>query len=178
MLIVEEWPLSRLKEYAKNPRDNEPHVGRMVAAITEFGFRIPVVAKSDGTIIDGHLRFRAACELGLKTIPVALADELTDQQVQAFRILANKSVSWSDWNHDLLVQELGEIHESGYPLDLTGFTLEEVDVLVHGFEDPTSEPAETQAADSICKCPSCGHEFKPTRKNSNGRRRRKTGRDL
>jgi ParB-like chromosome segregation protein Spo0J len=63
-LTVEQWPLDRLVEYARNPRKNDDHIDRMCAAIREFGFRIPIVAKSDGTVIDGHLRLKAACARG------------------------------------------------------------------------------------------------------------------
>ena len=90
-LKVEEWHIDRLVEYARNPRKNDFEVGKMASAIKEFGFRIPIVAKSDGTIIDGHLRLKGARKLGLKTVPVALADDLTEAQIKAFRLLANKS---------------------------------------------------------------------------------------
>ena len=62
----------------------------MASAIREFGFRIPIVAKSDGSVVDGHLRLKAARKLGLTEVPVALADELTDAQIKAFRLLANR----------------------------------------------------------------------------------------
>lgn len=91
-LKVETWPIERLVEYARNPRKNDEQVERMKAAIKEFGFRIPVVAKSDGTLVDGHLRLKAARALGMTEVPVALADELTDTQVKAFRLLANQSL--------------------------------------------------------------------------------------
>ena len=65
MLIVEMWPLARLIAYASNPRRNDGAVGKMCSAIREFGFRIPVVARSDGTVVDGHLRLKAAQQLGL-----------------------------------------------------------------------------------------------------------------
>ena len=70
----------------------------MASAIKEFGFRIPIVAKSDGGVVDGHLRLKAARKLGLADVPVALADELTDTQIKAFRLLANRSASWAEWD--------------------------------------------------------------------------------
>ena len=120
-LKVETWPIDRLIPYARNPRKNDEVVGKMVAAIREFGFRIPVVAKSDGTIVDGHLRLKAAIKLGLKEIPVALADELTDAQVKAFRLLANQSANWAKWDNDLLKLELADLKAMDYDLALTGF---------------------------------------------------------
>ncbi|MEG3640716.1 ParB N-terminal domain-containing protein [Magnetococcus sp. PR-3] len=76
-LTLEQWPLERLVPYARNPRRNDDVVDQMCAAIREFGFRIPVVAKSDGTVVDGHLRLKAAKQLSLDTVPVVLADDLT-----------------------------------------------------------------------------------------------------
>lgn len=105
-LKVEHWPIDRLKEYARNPRKNDEQVDRMVGAIQEFGFRIPVVARSDGLVIDGHLRLKAARKLGMEIVPVALADDLTEAQIKAFRLLANKSANWASWDNDLLALEL------------------------------------------------------------------------
>lgn len=79
-LRVEQWPIERITPYARNPRRNDAQVDRMAGAIREFGFRIPIVARSDGTVVDGHLRLKAAQKLGLETVPVALADELTEAQ--------------------------------------------------------------------------------------------------
>jgi len=101
-LKVETWPIERLVPYCRNPRKNDEQVDRMASAIREFGFRIPIVARSDGEVVDGHLRLKAAQKLGLKEVPVALADELTDAQVKAFRILANKSANWAEWDTDRL----------------------------------------------------------------------------
>lgn len=89
-LSLQHWPIERLIDYARNPRKNDHAVEQMAAVITEFGFRIPVVAKSTGELVDGHLRLKAARKLGLATVPVVLADELTDAQIKAFRLLANR----------------------------------------------------------------------------------------
>jgi len=74
----------------------------MVGAVKEFGFRIPIVAKSDGEVVDGHLRLKAARKLGMAEVPVALADGLTDAQIKAFRLLANRSANWAEWDNELL----------------------------------------------------------------------------
>src|SRR5207247_6534026 len=109
MLKLEHWPIERLIPYIKNPRRNDTVVDRMVGAIKEFGFRIPVLAKSDGTIVDGHLRWKAAKRLGLESVPVIPADDLTDAQVKAFRLLANRSVTWAAWDDELLRLELEDL---------------------------------------------------------------------
>ncbi len=125
-LKVETWSIDRLIPYARNPRRNDEQVDRMASAIREFGFRIPIVARSDGSLVDGHLRLKAAQKLGLKEVPVALADELTEAQVKAFRILANKSANWAEWDTDLLCVEFEELKELDFDLELTGFDAEEI----------------------------------------------------
>lgn len=143
-LQVEQWPIDRLVEYGRNPRKNDVHVDRMASMIREFGFRIPIVAKSDGTIADGHLRYKAARKLGLATVPVALADGLTDAQIKAFRLLANKSVSWAEWDEELLAIELSELRDLDFDLSLTGFDDLELDSLLaektEGLTDPDDVP--------------------------------------
>lgn len=128
-LKVETWPIERLVEYARNPRKNDEQVERMKAAIKEFGFRIPVVAKSDGSLVDGHLRLKAARALGLKEVPVALADELTETQVKAFRLLANQSANWAEWDSDLLKLELEELEADGFDCDIIGFDEDTLEAL-------------------------------------------------
>lgn len=77
MLTFETWDIEKLIPYDRNPRVNDHAVDKIAAAIKEYGFRVPIVAKSDGLIVDGHLRFKAARKLGLTEIPVILADDLT-----------------------------------------------------------------------------------------------------
>ena len=126
MLTVESWPVTRLVPYARNPRKNDEVVDKMAAAIKEFGFRIPIVARSDGSIIDGHLRLKAAQRLGLTEVPVALADDLSEAQIKAFRLLANRSVAWAEWDNELLSLELKDLQDLGYDLGLTGFDADEL----------------------------------------------------
>ena len=145
MLQTETWPIDRLIPYVRNPRKNDEQVDRMVAAIKEFGFRIPVVAKSDGTVVDGHLRLKAAQRLGMTEVPVALADELTEAQVKAFRLLANRSANWAAWDNDLLALEMEELQAMAYDTSLTGFDIAEVDALLakptkDGLTDPDDVP--------------------------------------
>ena len=144
-LTVETWPIERLVPYARNPRKNDAQVDRMCGVIKEFGFRIPVVAKSDGSVVDGHLRLKAAIKLGMKEVPVALADELTDAQVKAFRLLANKSANWAEWDNDLLALEFGELQDMDFDLSLTGFGEDEIAALTavstpEGNTDPDEVP--------------------------------------
>jgi ParB-like chromosome segregation protein Spo0J len=77
---VEMWLIDRLIPYARNPRKNDAAVDRMAASIQEFGFKIPVLARSSGEVVDGHLRLKAARKLGMTEVPVILCDEWTDAQ--------------------------------------------------------------------------------------------------
>lgn len=142
---VESWPISKFIHYARNPRKNDAQVDRMVASIKEFGFRIPVVAKSDGSVVDGHLRLKAAVALGMTEVPVALADELTEAQVKAFRLLANRSANWAEWDDELLALELSELGDMGFDMALTGFDEGELAALLAdktevGNTDPDDVP--------------------------------------
>ena len=81
-MLVENWPVTRLIPFARNPRKNDEVIDKMVEAIKEFGFRIPIMARSDGTIVDGHLRLKAAQQIGITEVPVTVADDLTEAQIQ------------------------------------------------------------------------------------------------
>ena len=131
-LTLENWPTAQLIDYARNPRKNDHAVEQMAGAIREFGFRIPIVAMSTGDVVDGHLRLKAARQLGLETVPVLLADDLTPVQIKAFRLLANRSATWADWDDELLGLELAELQEAGFDLELTGFSKDEWDELIAG----------------------------------------------
>src|SRR5580765_3329931 len=118
---IETWNIDRFVPYARNPRKNDSAVDRMSASIREFGFKIPVLARSDGEVVDGHLRLKAARKLGIIEVPVILCDEWTPAQVKAFRLMVNRSVTWADWDENLLALELQDIQEADFDLGLTGF---------------------------------------------------------
>ena len=136
---IQYWPIPKFAPYLRNPRKNEQAVGRMIASIQEFGFKVPILARSSGEIVDGHLRLKAALKLGLQEIPVILCDEWTDAQVKAFRLLVNRSASWADWDEDLLALELQDLKALDFDLDLTGFDPIEIDDLLLEDETPAEE---------------------------------------
>src|SRR5580704_4351466 len=127
---IEVWAIDRLVFYSRNPRKNDAAVDRMRASIREFGFKIPVLARSDGEVVDGHLRLKAAKKLGLTDIPVILCDEWTSAQVKAFRLMVNRSVAWADWDEELLSLELLDLKGLDFDLSLTGFDPRELDALL------------------------------------------------
>ena len=140
-LKIEHWPLDRIHGYARNPRKNDHAVEKMAGVIREFGFRIAIIARRNGEIVDGHLRYKAACLLGLETVPVILADDLTETQVKAFRLLANRSATWAEWDDELLQLELADLSALDYDLSLTGFDADELAELLAGEE--TDQAGET-----------------------------------
>src|ERR1700746_3678489 len=108
-LQIQIWHIDKLVFYARNPRKNDSAVDRMCSSIREFGFKIPVLARSDGEVVDGHLRLKAARKLNIAEIPVILCDEWTPAQVKAFRLMVNRSVSWADWDEELLSLALQDL---------------------------------------------------------------------
>ena len=143
-LIFETWPIERLIEYARNPRKNDHAVDKIASVIKEFGFRVPVVAKSDGLVVDGHLRLKAAKKLGLTEIPVILADDMTETQIKAFRISVNKMAELAEWDNEMLALEIADLKDAGYDLGLTGFSADELDAMnpevIEGLTDEDAVP--------------------------------------
>ncbi len=133
----------------RNPRKNDHAVDRVAAAIREFGFRVPVVAKSDGTVVDGHLRLKAAKKLGLTEVPVVLADDMTDLQIKAFRLSVNKMAELAEWDDELLAIEFAEIAELGFDLELTGFSLDEIASIFDDSEQEDTVPTEQPYAEKF-----------------------------
>lgn len=138
---IETWPIERLVEYPRNPRKNDSAVDRMCGSIRELGFKIPCLVRSDGEVVDGHLRLKAALKLGITEIPVILCDEWTPAQVKAFRLTVNRSVTWADWDEELLALELQEIQASDFDASLTGFDPGEIDGLLALEDDEATNAA-------------------------------------
>lgn len=160
---LEEWKVSDLIEYARNPRKNDHAVDKVAAAIREFGFRVPILAKSDKTVVDGHLRLKAAKKLGLETVPVMLCDDMTDAQIKAFRISVNRVAEFAEWDDELLRIEFAELEGLGFDLELTGFS---VDEMANIFDEPDFQPGSEkdqgqldQLDPKMVSCPHCCAEF-------------------
>ncbi|MCB9926414.1 MAG: ParB N-terminal domain-containing protein [Planctomycetaceae bacterium] len=142
---VELWPIAKVKPYENNPRINDGAVDAVATSIREFGFRQPIVVDSDGVIICGHTRYKAAQKLGLEKVPVHVAKDLTPEQIKAYRIADNKSAELADWNYDLLPIELSQLGDAGFDLDLLGFGKDELAELLNpgvleGQTDPDEVP--------------------------------------
>lgn len=110
-LQVQYVPLSNLKPYDKNPRDNSKAVARVAKSLTEFGWKQPLVVDKDMVIIVGHTRYQAAKSLGMDSVPVVVADDLPPEKVRAYRLADNKTSDFSIWDNKLLLEELSDLSE-------------------------------------------------------------------
>lgn len=115
---IKNIPLEEIHPYEKNPRKNDKAVKSVAASIREFGFLVPMVIDSKNEIVAGHTRYKAAKELGLKTVPCVIAEELTEDQIKAFRLADNKVAEAAEWDMDLLAMELEAI---AMPMEEFGF---------------------------------------------------------
>lgn len=143
-------PIEELVPYENNPRKNDEAVSKVAESIREFGFKVPIIVDKDNVIVAGHTRLKAARELGLETVPVIKADDLTEEQVRAFRLVDNKTAEFAEWDLEKLREEL-----NGIEMDLSEFGLlrEEMQNYDDLFEDAKPKEPET------IQCPLCGEWF-------------------
>jgi len=156
---IEQWDIERVKPYEKNPRRNDKAVQAVADSIREFGFRQPIVVDDAGVIVVGHTRYKAALKLGLKTVPVHVATDLTPQQARAYRLADNRSAQNAEWDIDLLPIELGELRDDGFDLKLVGFSDKELTEYLREFDTDLEDGDEGDEAVETIRCPKCGHEF-------------------
>jgi ParB-like chromosome segregation protein Spo0J len=156
-------PLDKLIAYAGNPRKNDHAVEAVASAIKRFGFRVPVLAKSDGSLIDGHLRVKAAKHLGMKDVPVVLCDDLSEADIKALRISINRMAELAEWDTELLSAELEGLAEQGIGLDAVGFddnALADLGVSAAIEFEPGTEDEQGKLDEKLpVQCPKCGHEW-------------------
>ncbi len=114
-------PVSMIRPYEKNPRDNSASVGKVAESIREFGFLQPIVCDSDGVILAGHTRYQAALSLDMEEVPVLYARDLTPAQARAYRLADNKVGEESRWLNEYLVAELEAIELEAPDLDAAVF---------------------------------------------------------
>jgi len=124
---IENRKLSELKLYGGNPRIiSDEAVDAVAASIGEFGFKVPILVDRDGVIVAGHVRHKAAQKLGLTEVPVIVADDLTPEQIKAYRIADNRTAELSKWDYDLLPIELADLQSLDFDLELLGFSTDEL----------------------------------------------------
>lgn len=122
---IKDISLVDLQEYGDNPRHNENAVNAVAESIKEFGFKVPIVVDSNNVIVAGHTRLKAARLLGLDKVPCIVADDLTPEQIKAFRLADNKTSELAEWDFTLLEKELSEL--SDIDMSMFGFTDDELD---------------------------------------------------
>ena len=121
---ITELNLSDIKPYEKNPRKNDEAVKYVSESIKQFGFKVPIVIDKNNVIVCGHTRYKAAQKLKLKTVPCILADDLTEEQIKAYRLADNKVAEKSEWDFDLLTPELEELDFTDIDMEDFGFEAE------------------------------------------------------
>ena len=121
MNIIEK-PINEVIPYEKNPRINDNAVPAVMKSIEEFGFKVPIVIDKNGIIVTGHTRLKAAKKLGMKTVPCIVADDLTPEQIKAFRLADNKVAEAAEWDMELLNEELDGIID----IDMSDFNFGDI----------------------------------------------------
>ena len=125
--------LTELIPYENNPRKNDEAVKYVANSIRDFGFKVPIVIDKDNVIVAGHTRYKASQQLGLKEVPCIVADDLTEEQIKAFRLADNKVSEFAEWDDELLLEEVELID-----LDLTDYGFSEIE------EEDTTEIIEDE----------------------------------
>ena len=141
-LKVQYWPIDEVHPYPNNPRNNDDAAEYVANSISEFGWQQPIVVDTDGTIIAGHTRLKAAELLGMDTVPVVVADNLTPAQVSAYRLADNKVAEAATWDMEALAVELEGLEVD---FDMTMFDFDagiSIDGFGEDFELPDGEAPE------------------------------------
>lgn len=143
--------ISELIPYDNNPRFNEDAVETVANSIKEFGFRVPIVIDKENVIVAGHTRLKACKKLGIDIVPCTVVDDLTDEQIRAFRLADNKVAELARWDFELLEEELNRIEE--IDMSLFDFEISCDDINLDDFYE-NDEPKEKEK--KLIVCPHCG----------------------
>ena len=158
--------INELHPYKNNPRKNDGAVYAVMESIKEFGFKVPIVIDKNNEIVAGHTRYKAAKKLGIKSVPCIIADDLTEEQITAYRLVDNKTQELSNWDFAKLISELRELTED-FDMQLFGFGA------IDGDEEAGESKPKEQTIRSggeldlgdfedetfKCTCPNCGFRF-------------------
>ena len=135
--------LKDIKQYENNPRKNDEAVKYVAESIKEFGFKVPIVIDKEGVIVAGHTRWKAAKSLNIKEVPCIIADDLSDDQIKAYRLADNKVAEFAEWDFNILNLELDEL--LAFDMSTFGFDIDEVvDEYGTDFDLPDGDKSELE----------------------------------
>ena len=156
--------------YANNPRTHsDQQVAQVAASIQEFGFNNPILIDEHNSIIAGHGRLAAAQKLEMNTVPTILLEGLSEAQRKAYVIADNKLTENGGWDYDILAVEIDRLKELDVNIDLTGFGIEELQVITQDVDFEPADEDEQGKLDELdpkwIDCPHCGKEFDMRKSN-------------
>ena len=133
--------ISNIKPYENNPRKlSEQAIKKVAMSLKEYGFRQPIVVDKNMVIVAGHTRYRASKKLGLKQVPISVIYNLSEEQINAYRIADNRTAEESEWDNELLKMEIKELEAKDFKLDLLGFNEDQLnDILFEEKQGLTDE---------------------------------------
>ena len=123
-----EVKITELKPYENNPRNNDDAAAAVARSIKEFGFKVPVIIDKNTVIVAGHTRLKAAMLLKLESVPCIVADDLTDEQIKAFRLADNKVSELATWDFEALDKELKDLEDMDLDFDMSDFGFESSEI--------------------------------------------------
>ena len=144
-----------IKPYENNPRNNNEAVEKVAVSITDYGFRVPIIIDSNNVIVAGHTRYKAALKIGCESVPCIVIDDLTPEQIRAYRLVDNKTAEYSSWDFEMLEKELKCLD-----IDISEFEFPDLGETLDISDDDfyTDETVKNVKVKSI-KCPHCGETF-------------------
>lgn len=152
MKIVE-LDVNSLINYDNNPRDNERAIKPVSDSIKQFGFKVPIIVDKNNVIVAGHTRLAAAKLLKMDKVPCIVADDLTEEQIAAFRLADNRVSEFAEWNFDKLEEELAKITD----IDMTDFGFKVLEDIDWAEVEDLSEDSYEAPKKEMLECPNCHH---------------------
>lgn len=141
--------ICELHPYKNNPRINDKAADMVAKSIEQYGFKVPLVITEDGEIICGHTRYKAAQILGLNKVPCIVADDLTPEQVKAFRLVDNRTAEIAEWDYEILTNEISALSD----FEISGFGFEEMKIYPEESNDSgRKEIALTESISVVIPC--------------------------
>lgn len=154
--------LNDITPYPFNPRDNEKAIPAVAESIRAFGFLVPCVIDHNNVLVAGHTRTEAAKLLGMQEVPCIRADHLTQEQINAFRLIDNKVSEAASWDHDLLSGEISKLSEINLDWTKFGWNQEEIDCLTEVVSADCLDAQQT-AAQAVADAAGSQNRRAPTR---------------